>query len=179
MMRFLHAVTAPACAALCLGLPAFADTYTGPPTPCDTTLTAADMTGLLVGTPMINHYSMNQNKIGAGCEMGVSTADLYGFVDIAVNDLSPDQFKARTAYSDPKPKPITGLGDEAYNFGTSPGEPPDTTKTEIMVRKGTLGCDAALYRSNGSAGEKLIVPGTEDDIVKRLGALCTKLFAAR
>lgn len=144
-------------------------------TPCDGPLAAADFSGLLVGTPKLNRYSMSQQKAGDGCEMGVSTDKLYAFVDIAVSERPAGFYKNLLAYT--PHKPLAGVGDEAANMGTADGNAPGTSATAVYARKGSLVCMAELDRSKDPAADKLVVPMPEEALAGKLGALCAKLFA--
>ncbi len=171
----VSALILPILAALCLAQPASADT--APLTPCEKELSAADFSGILVGRPTLNRYSMNARLPGDGCEMGVSDTQNYGFVDIGVSKQSAGFYTNVTSYV--KHTPMTGIGDEAAFLGTGPGDPPNTTATTVVARKGDLICTVEVDHSNTPKGEADIVKMSDDAMAQKLGALCAKVFAAR
>jgi hypothetical protein len=157
--------------------PSWADENKGPPTPCDKELSVKDAVGILAGTATINHYSMSASKHEEGCEFGVTGAGGFAMVDFAVKDAGPQFFQNMLLLGSKNRKPLPGVGDEAYNFGSMDSNIPDATETDIIARKGALTCIVQLHRAK--AAEKLVIPANDDEIAKKLGGLCDKVFAAR
>jgi hypothetical protein len=76
-------------------------------------------------------------------------------------------------------KALKGVGDEAYDKGVAESNIPNATEIEIYARKGDWLCVAELHRTNGAAGDSLLVTTDAGVISEKLGALCQKIFVAR
>jgi hypothetical protein len=159
--------------------PVFADNYKGPPTPCEKEISPGDAAGLLKGKAEINHYSMGASLPGEGCELGVHDgSNNIAMIDISARKGAHEALQMAVQIT-PSAKPFPGVGDEAFDFGQSDSNIPDAQQYEIRARKGDLLCTAELHRSNGAPGEALLVSADPQKIAVQLGALCTKIFAAR
>jgi hypothetical protein len=67
-------------------------------------------------------------------------------------------------------KPLAGLGDEALQ---------DPAGATVFVAKGDIDCMIELEGIGDSSAEATIAPDRGEALARKLGALCTKLFAAR
>jgi hypothetical protein len=148
------------------------------PTPCDRYLPASTVSGLLVGRPVINRYSMSGNRAGEGCEWGVSDAHSnFAMVDFAIlKGLKMSFATLVTLHGGGKPLP--GVGDRAEQFASSDSNIPNAKETDVMAQKGGMTCYAQLHRTDGSPGEKLTVTQDDQAIAARLGKLCSIRFLA-
>ncbi len=158
--------------------PVFADDYKGPPTPCEKELSLGDAAGLLKGKAEINHYSMGASAPGEGCELGVHDGNNFAMIDISASKGTHETLQMMLQIT-PSAKPFPSVGDEAFDFGQSDSNIPDAQQYEVRARKGGLLCYAELHRSNGAAGDALLVSTDPQKIATQLAALCTKIFAAR
>lgn len=138
---------------------------------------ASDVQGILTGKAAITHYSMTEPDPGEGCTLGVR-GSAWASVDISIQQGGIQTFKSLISLSPPASTPVAGIGDEAFRSSTTNSNMPNAKQTNLFARKGALICIVQLHRSNG-AGEKLVIPTTDDAIAAKLGTLCNKLFAAR
>jgi hypothetical protein len=147
-------------------------------TPCDKYLPASTVSGLLVGKPAINRYSMSGNAAGEGCEWGVSdTQSNFAMVDFAIlRGLKMSFADLVTLNGDGKPLP--GVGDRAEQFATTNSNIPNAKETDVMAQKGDRTCYAQLHRTNGAPGEKLTVTQDDQAVAAQLGKLCSIGFSA-
>lgn len=164
--------------------------YKGPPTPCDKELSPSDVADIIAAPISINHYSMAAGAPGEGCEFGSgSGAEFIAFIDIAAKKTFVNIGTAKTSaerFADlssaaihPARKPLVGVGDEAYDFGNEDSNMPNAKDQEVMARKGAVICIATLTRHEDAHGDKAVLPKNGDEIAKKLGGLCNKVFAAR
>jgi hypothetical protein len=150
------------------------------PTPCDKELSVSDASGILKGTPAINRYSMGASAPGEGCELGVGDGNPgIAMIDIAVKGHAANYISLMRQTSAKPPRQLKGVGDEAFDRGSSDSNIPDATEIEVYARKGDWICIASLHRTNGAPGEKLLVTTEAAAIADRLGDLCQKIFVAR
>ena len=150
------------------------------PTPCDKELSVSDASGILKGTPAINRYSMSGRLPGEGCEWGVGNGNPgMAMIDIAVKGGAVNYISMMKQLAPKTLKAMKGVGDEAYDKGSSESNIPNTTEIEIYARKGDWLCVAEVHRANGEAGDKLLVTTDAGTLSERLGALCQKIFIAR
>lgn len=157
---------------------AASDTYDGPPTPCDKELSVADVSGLLVGTARVQHYSELASSAGEGCIMGVGGGSSFAMVDVAAKPGDAAMLK-RLGGHGANAKPVPDIGDEAWTDGEVESNIPHATELMVYARKGDVLCMTSLDRSTGPEGSKLLIPKTPDALAAKLGELCTKIFAAR
>ncbi len=147
-------------------------------TPCDKYLPASTVSGLLVGKPVINRYSMTGNADGEGCEWGVSdTQSNFAMVDFAILRGLKLSF-ADLVTLNGGGKPLPGVGDRAEQFATKDSNIPNAKETDVMAQKGDMTCYAQLHRTDGSPGEKLIVTQDDQAVAAQLGKLCSIGFLA-
>jgi hypothetical protein len=150
------------------------------PTPCDKELSVSDASGILKGTAAINRYSMSGRLPGEGCELGVGNGNPgIAMIDIAVKPRANNYIGMMKQMAPKTMKALKGVGDEAYDKGVNESNIPNTTETEIYARKGDWLCVAELHRTNGTAGDSLLVTTDPGAISEKLGALCQKIFTAR
>jgi hypothetical protein len=150
------------------------------PTPCDKELSVGDASGILKGTPRINRYSMSGRLPGEGCELGVGDGNpAIAMIDIAVKDRAANYISMMKQIGGKNLKALKGVGDEAYDKGSYESNIPDATEIEIYARKGDWLCVAELHRTNGVAGDSLLVTTDAGAISEKLGALCQKIFIVR
>jgi hypothetical protein len=150
------------------------------PTPCDKELSISDASGILKGLPAINRHSMGAFAPGEGCELGVGNGDPgIAMIDIAVKAHAANYISLMKQTSAKPPRPLKGVGDEAFDWGSSDSNIPDATEVDVYARKGDWICIAALHRTKGAPGDKLLVTTDTGAIADRLGDLCQKIFVAR
>ncbi len=148
------------------------------PTPCDKYLPASTVSGLLVGKPVINRYSMMGKAPGDGCEWGVSDAQSnFAMVDFAILRGIKLSF-ADLVTLDGGGSPLPGIGDRAERFATTDSNIPNAKETDVLAQKGDLICYAELHRTAGPTGEKLITTTDDQALATQLGKLCSIGFAA-
>ena len=100
-------------------------------------------------------------------------------IDFSVQNSGVQFFQNLIQFSPPGRTSIAGVGDEAYNFGTTASNIPNATETHITARKGDFTCIVELHRTTGATGDALVVPKTDADIGTKLAALCQKVFTAQ
>lgn len=150
--------------------------YKGPPTPCDKELSTQDAAALINVPVSINHYSMSASTPGQGCELGAGKS-FSAMIDIAIKTGGASYYTMLTQGS-PTSKPVPGVGDGAMTTGTVESNIPGGKEIDVYAHKGDWVCIAELIHKSGD-GEKVLVSLSDDDNARKLGALCTKLFAAR
>ena len=148
------------------------------PTPCDKYLPASTVSGLLVGKPVINRYSMAATVPGDGCEWGVSDAQSnFAMVDFAINRGVKLSFSDLVTLSGGGGKSLPGVGDRAEHFPTKDSNIPNANETDIIAQKGDMTCYAQLHRTNGLPGQKLTVTQDDAAVAAQLGKLCSIGFS--
>ena len=152
------------------------DAYKGPPTPCDKELSPKDAADLINVPVSINHYSMSASTPGEGCELGAGQS-FGAMIDIAIKKGGPSYYTMLTQFL-PSARPVPGIGDGAVTSGTIDSNIPGGKEIDVYAHKGDWVCIAELIHKPGDGDKALVSPGDEDN-ARKLGALCTKLFAAR
>lgn len=153
-----------------------ADTYSGPPTPCDKELSAKDASDLINGPVSINRYSMSASTPGEGCELGAGKS-FGAMIDIAVKKGGAPYYTMVTQYIQ-NAKPVAGIGDGAVTSGTIDSNIPGGKEIDVYAHRGDWVCIAELIHKSGD-GDKALVSTADDDNARKLGALCAKIFSAR
>lgn len=151
------------------------DAYKGPPTPCDRELSTRDA-GELINVPVsINHYSMSASTPGEGCELGAGKS-FNAMIDIAIKKGGAPYYAMLTQSG--ALKPVSNVGEGAVTTGTIDSNIPGGKEIDVFAHRGDWVCIAELIHKPGD-GDKVLVSSGDEDIARKLGALCTKLFAAR
>jgi len=152
------------------------DAYKGPPTPCDKELSTGDAADLINVPVSINHYSMSASTPGEGCELGADKS-FSAMIDIAIKKGTA-QYYTMLTQGVAASTPVPGVGDAAASTGTIDSNIPGGKEIDVYARKGDWICIAELIHKPGD-GDKVLVSAADGDNARKLGALCSKLFATR
>jgi hypothetical protein len=130
--------------------------------PCDV-ISAADVAGIII-SPVTRAKGLGPNT----CVYRAAS-----FANITLAEASGDDAKGAWKfahdYGGPQ-TPVTGIGDEAIR---------NNNGTILVARKGDRSCRVDVVGYDNSAAKDSITPARDDELAHKLGALCTKLFAAR
>lgn len=133
-----------------------------PANPCDRAIAAADMAGILIAPA-----ARDAGPDAATCVYRTQTKANVT-ISVARGDAAKGAWTLATKYSGTK-NPLPGIGDEAlYN-------PEGTT---LIARKGDTSCRLDVVGFDNADAMDDITKARGEDLARKLGALCNKMFAA-
>lgn len=132
---------------------------------CDREITPADIADLITAAVEKRYASTNAQSCsyhasaGATVTISLATGDDAKFAwDIASNPANGQR------------EPIAGIGDSALGFRSG---------TDVVARKGGLVCSVDITGTDNVDGMQVVTKARGLELAKKLGALCSKVFAAR
>lgn len=143
------------------------DTVDAVPLDCSKVFTPADVAGILKAPAKVTNYTLRTRPCSFDTANEGGSINVYSGSDITNqltwNDVSKSVNRAKYV-------PLAGVGDEALR-NASDG-------TEVFARKGSVYCSVVLFGigQSGTSGDFTATRGEE--LSKKMGALCSKIFAA-
>mgnify|MGYP001601872984 CR=1 FL=1 len=135
----------------------------GAPIECSKIFAPADVAGILKVPATVSNYPYRTGSCTFEAANGGGSVRLYSGTDITNeltwNDVSKSVHRSKFV-------PLPGVGDEALRLAS--------TGTEVYARKGKLYC-AVLLIDAGQSG----TPTQGEELSKKMGALCTRIFALK
>ena len=135
-------------------------------TACERDVTPADITDLITAPVVKQAATINPQSCSYHAAVGATVT-----IDLARGDEGKSYWDLMTNPANTGTQsPLAGVGDAALHARGG---------TQVIARKGTLVCSVDITGTDNADGMRVITKARGEELANKLGALCSKVFAAR